>query len=565
MGGIQNFVTVSRRQPDFEDYIDILRRHRSWIVGPTYLGLVLAVVVAFFWPDTFESSAVLRVTPQVVSERMVPETIDLQMAQLIDSLRTKLMSRTTLTSLITNDKLKLYPRLVQRYTMEDAIAQMQKDVAIVPYGITSSGSGAGRGMAIKVVFRYTDRYKAQAVVAAIVSEFENEQVEVQTAAARQTWTFLSDKLKEAQARLDDIEGQLVKFREENAGRLPSDLGANQSAINSIDIRIGAADEKVNGLQLSRRQLEESKQAAEDVLAYLSSSADASAPAEARVNQDLVNLDRQIDSAGATLAELKQKYIDSWPQVKDQETKLTLLKQERDRMAKQEDDAKAAREKKDALKADNANKRMTVQQSATMKGQEDRIKSIQTELENYDHEIQRAQQSKLELEKQRVDVQAKINASPEIDQQYGQMIENQNLAKQEYDEMERKEKESKTTQDIEERHLGEQLELLDPALLPQTPVEPNRWVISFAGVGLGLLVGVVMAGAKEAKDTSLKNLKDVRAYTNLPVLTSIPLLENALLVRRKRRLFWLAWSTAVIVGSASMFIAMSYYLSGRGTQ
>lgn len=272
MGGIQNFVTVSRRQPDFEDYIDILRRHRSWIVGPTYLGLVLAVVVAFFWPDTFESSAVLRVTPQVVSERMVPETIDLQMAQLIDSLRTKLMSRTTLTSLITNDKLKLYPRLVQRYTMEDAIAQMQKDVAIVPYGITSSGSGAGRGMAIKVVFRYTDRYKAQAVVAAIVSEFENEQVEVQTAAARQTWTFLSDKLKEAQARLDDIEGQLVKFREENAGRLPSDLGANQSAINSIDIRIGAADEKVNGLQLSRRQLEESKQAAEDVLAYLSSRA-----------------------------------------------------------------------------------------------------------------------------------------------------------------------------------------------------------------------------------------------------------------------------------------------------
>lgn len=252
-------------------------------------------------------------------------------------------------------------------------------------------------------------------------------------------------------------------------------------------------------------------------------------------------------------------------MKDQETKLTLLKQERDRMAKQEDDAKAAREKKDALKADNANKRMTVQQSATMKGQEDRIKSIQTELENYDHEIQRAQQSKLELEKQRVDVQAKINASPEIDQQYGQMIENQNLAKQEYDEMERKEKESKTTQDIEERHLGEQLELLDPALLPQTPVEPNRWVISFAGVGLGLLVGVVMAGAKEAKDTSLKNLKDVRAYTNLPVLTSIPLLENALLVRRKRRLFWLAWSTAVIVGSASMFIAMSYYLSGRGTQ
>jgi len=51
----------------------------------------------------------------------------------------------------------------------------------------------------------------------------------------------------------------------------------------------------------------------------------------------------------------------------------------------------------------------------------------------------------------------------------------------------------------------------------------------------------------SEEYGLKNLKDVRAYTNLPVLSSIPLLENALLVRRKRRLFWLAWSSAIIIG------------------
>jgi hypothetical protein len=72
----------------------------------------------------------------------------------------------------------------------------------------------------------------------------------------------------------------------------------------------------------------------------------------------------------------------------------------------------------------------------------------------------------------------------------------------------------------------------------------------------------MAGVKEMKDTSLKNLKDVRAYTNLPVLTSIPLLENALLIRRKRRLFWLAWSSAIIVGTLAMSTAMYYYYFGR---
>ncbi len=64
-----------------------------------------------------------------------------------------------------------------------------------------------------------------------------------------------------------------------------------------------------------------------------------------------------------------------------------------------------------------------------------------------------------------------------------------------------------------------------------------------------------------KNTSLKNLKDVRAYTNMPVLSSIPLLENALLVRRKRRLVWLAWSSALILGCILMGGSVYYHLSG----
>jgi uncharacterized membrane protein YgdD (TMEM256/DUF423 family) len=77
-----------------------------------------------------------------------------------------------------------------------------------------------------------------------------------------------------------------------------------------------------------------------------------------------------------------------------------------------------------------------------------------------------------------------------------------------------------------------------------------------------MVGIVLAAAKEVKNTSLKNLKDVRAYTNLPVLSSVPLLENALLVRRKRRLFWLAWSSAFIIGSIAMSGSMYYHFFGK---
>ena len=37
---------VVRRPLDIEDYIDIARRHRGWILGPTFAALVLSVVGA---------------------------------------------------------------------------------------------------------------------------------------------------------------------------------------------------------------------------------------------------------------------------------------------------------------------------------------------------------------------------------------------------------------------------------------------------------------------------------------------------------------------------------------
>jgi hypothetical protein len=112
--------------------------------------------------------------------------------------------------------------------------------------------------------------------------------------------------------------------------------------------------------------------------------------------------------------------------------------------------------------------------------------------------------------------------------------------------------------MEERKQGEMLELLDPASLPITPTEPKRPLVVSIGAGLGLLLGIVFAGAREMKDTSLKNLKDVRAYTQMAILGSIPLLENDFVVRRRRRLNWLGWTTACLAAVVIISGSIVYY-------
>jgi capsular polysaccharide biosynthesis protein len=157
---------------------------------------------------------------------------------------------------------------------------------------------------------------------------------------------------------------------------------------------------------------------------------------------------------------------------------------------------------------------------------------------------------------------RIQSNPSTQGEYARLTRDYNLAKERYDDLSGKKSSSEVANRLEDRSAGEQLEVLDQAILPQKPSDPNRWVIVGAGTVIGLIVGLFVAGGQEVKDSTMKGLKDVRAYSNLNILSSIPLLENALLVRRKRRLTWLAWSSALIVGVVVMSSSVYYYYWGH---
>src|SRR5579862_2372974 len=104
----QTYQTISRRPPDVEDYIDMLRRYRSWIIAPMFAGLVIAVVAAFLAPDTFVSTSILTIKPQQVSEKLIPSVISTaQMNDRLAEMETEILSRTTLSEII--QKFHLYP------------------------------------------------------------------------------------------------------------------------------------------------------------------------------------------------------------------------------------------------------------------------------------------------------------------------------------------------------------------------------------------------------------------------------------------------------------------------
>ena len=117
--------------------------------------------------------------------------------------------------------------------------------------------------------------------------------------------------------------------------------------------------------------------------------------------------------------------------------------------------------------------------------------------------------------------------------------------------------------LEQRRQGETLELIDAASLPTEPFQPKRGATLPIGAVIGLVVGMVIVAIREMKDTSLKNLKDARMYTQLNILGSVPLLENDVVVQRRKQMAWVGWTTATLAGLAIMTASVARYYLAKG--
>jgi len=89
-------------------------------------------------------------------------------------------------------------------------------------------------------------------------------------------------------------------------------------------------------------------------------------------------------------------------------------------------------------------------------------------------------------------------------------------------------------------------------LPERPVAPKRFMLTAAGFGMGLALGLLLAVFLEMRRLfTIQTTDDAKHYTGLPVLASIPELMTAAEARaipRRQKL-------VMVAGVAAAFVAM----------
>lgn len=540
----ENYSTP-RRALDIEDYIDIVRRHKGWIFGPFLFTLVASVVGVYLYPDSYVSQAVVKIVPQQVPQNMVQSAINQQMSDRINSMAQTIMSRTVLTTII--NSFGLYQRERSRMPIEDVIEMMKKNILIQP--VASPTGTADRIPAFGVSFSYENRLMAQRVVQDLVSRFIDENIRNRSNATFQTTQFMKDQLDDAKKELNAAEDSLAAFRMQNNGKLPDQVESNMRQLGALQAQATYLSSRISAANQEKLQMESNIRIFKDQLGNLSKDASQSQSVVERKSERALEAERDLANWEGQLAVLRQHYKDTFPDVQNAIARVD-----------------GARKKLESVQAEEAAKKVETPantagtQQAVREGRDldASIRRFQSAIEARDLDLQDSTKELKRVNDAIKAYQGRIETIPLGEKQYADLLRDRDLVKAKFIDLSEKLGRAEIAQEMEGRKQGETLELLDPASLPTTPTEPKRPLIISMGAALGLLLGVVMAGAREMKDTSLKNLKDVRAYTQMAILGSVPLLENDFVVRRRRRLAWLGWTTACLAAAVVMSGSVVYY-------
>lgn len=481
-----------------EDYLAILKR-RWWIIAIPLLVLpILSVAFSYTLPSQYLSQTLVLIESPKVPDTYVKPVVSADLDSRLASMREQILSRSNLQPII--ERYNLYG--TQHMDLDDRLDLVRKDIGINPIHSDVAHTNGLPGFYIS--FKANDAHTAQLVCSDITSLFLNENLKLRAASAEGTTDFLKGQLDNAKRSLDEQDAKLATFERQYLGRLPGQESSNSDMLSSLNTQLEAATQQLGRAEQDRSYLQA-------LLAQQSQNVITTGSGSSTVTTYVNPLDQEKQTELQALvtqeSELTAHYTDDYPDVKAVRRKIADLRKQIARPATSV--ASTAGGAPAPLRES-----MGVQQ-------------LRAQLRAADVGIESKRREQAQLQGNIRSYQARIESSPAIEEEYKALNRDHQNAQNFYDEVSSKLKSSQMATDLEKRQEGEQFRMVDEANLPDAPFSPKRSLFLFSGAGFGIVLGLLIVGLLEYKDTSLRSERDVWAFTKLPTLGLIGFSANSL--------------------------------------
>jgi polysaccharide chain length determinant protein (PEP-CTERM system associated) len=473
---------IGHRQLTMEDYAAIFRRHKRTFILLAILGPALGYLLCFVLPKEYTSQTVILVEQPAVPASYVTNVSSGDLKQRLTTLQEQILSRSRLEGMIT--KYDLYPgERAQHASMETLVDSLRKKIVVTPVKpMAESNSTQLPGFVVKVTNR--DPALAQKLCNEVALVFMQENQRVKHEQANGTTEFLSKRLEDAKAKLDDQDAKLAAFKARYSGALPDEQQANLNVLAGLNTQLDAATQALNRAQ-------QDKSFAESVLAQQVASQSTDNPS---AQKQLADMQSQL---GALLA----KDTEDHPDVIRMRQSIADLKQKM-----------------------GSSQGASTDGSATVDTPE--IQQLRAQVHQYDAIMKEKTAQQRDVQRQIALYQSRLQLSPNVEEQYKVLTRDHQAALDFYNDLMKKRSESAMVSDMNHQAESAEFRILDPANLPAGPSFPNPLYFSLGGLAAGLALGLGIIALREVRDKTLRTEEDVEFFLQLPTLANIPSVESA---------------------------------------
>jgi len=188
-----------------------------------------------------------------------------------------------------------------------------------------------------------------------------------------------------------------------------------------------------------------------------------------------------------------------------------------------------------------------------------IMQVQSQLKANQLEISNIQQHQRDLESQITGYQARLNLTPETEQELTAISRGYEESKTNYNSLLQKQMQSQLATSLEQRQQGEQFRIIDPPSLPKKPSAPNHLWLSLGGLLVGISLGLGLTALLELTDVRVRQEKDLVGIVPVSVLVGIPHLSTPGETRSRLLGWWTELGAAaalvvlIVLGNLYAFI------------
>jgi len=554
---------------DFGDYLSAFRRRSSTILLVAGVVFLIGLIIALVWPPTYKAAATILIEEQDIPAELIQSTVTSYAAQRIQVISQRVMSRTNLLQII--NKYNLYERERKLNPIEDVLSNMRDDIGVDMINANVMDPRTGRPteatIAFTVSFNSDSPQEALKVANELTTLYLDENVKSRTEKATETYDFLTVESKRLSDEIAGLQKQLADFKEKNINTLPEVRDLNTQILDRTQRDITDVDTQIRGLQERKVYLEgqlallepygsndaTSPSARLDVLRIqyinLISRYSPDHPDVIRTRNEIQALEKetgqqasreelqaQLVALQGQLATASKKYTPEHPDVKSLKRQIANLKDQ----IRQADSA--GNTKRHAAVPDNP-----------------AYVTLKSQLEAANTDMRSLQAKRAQLGDKVTDYENRLAQTPRSEQEYESIRLNLDNATRRYQEIKAKQMTAGAAQEMEKERKGEKFTLIDPAILPEEPVSPNRGAIIFLSLVLALGAGVGSAAVRESTDKSVRGSKGMTMLLQAAPLAVIPYLtsEAETSARTRRRLLVI---TAAVVGVIIALLLVNYFVT-----